>query len=176
MKKEHYFQIIIFLLLISLWTLIFLFHEEIAKLKELGYLGAFLSSILTNATILIPAPGWAVIAFLATILNPWLVGLLAGLGAVIGQMTGYFLGYSGRFIIKKDNPRHQKITNWMQKHGSLTIFLFALIPNPFSDIPGAIAGISKFPILKFILFCTLGNIPKHLFFALVGGWGLEYLL
>ena len=173
MKKEYYLQIVIFLLVIGLCILIFLFREKIIELEEYGYLGAFLSSALANATIIIPAPGWAVVVVLATILNPWLVGLLAGLGATVGQMTGYFLGYSGRFLIK-DSPRHQKMIKWMQRNGALTIFLFTLIPNPFADIAGAGAGALRFPFLKFVFFCAIGAILKYLFFTIVGGWGLEF--
>jgi membrane protein YqaA with SNARE-associated domain len=174
-KKEHYYQIIIFLSVIGLCVLILSFQEEIEKLGEFGYLGSFLISLLANATIVVPAPGWAVVVALATILNPWLIGLSAGLGASLGQTTGYFLGYSGRLALK-DVTKHQRIINWMQHWGALVIFLFALIPNPLVDIVGAVAGILRFPFLKFLFFCALGTIPKYIFFALFGGWGLEFVL
>lgn len=100
MKKEYYFQIIIFILVIALCVLIFSFREKIVELEKYGYIGAFLISMFANATIVVPAPGWAVIISLAAIFNPWLIGFLAGLGAALGQTTGYLLGYSGRIAIK----------------------------------------------------------------------------
>ncbi len=176
MKKIPSLQkLIIFLLVIGLMVLILLFPEKIKELGKYGYLGAFLISLLSNATIVIPAPGWAVISALAIIFNPWLIGVLAGLGAAIGQLTGYFLGYSGQLMIK-DTSRYQKLISWMQRRGPLVIFLFTLIPNPFVDIVGVGAGVLKFPFLKFLFFCTIAAIPKYLFFAIVGGWGLEFFL
>lgn len=145
------------------------------ELEEYGYIGVFLISMFTNATIVIPLPGWVVVISLAAILNPWLIGLLAGLGAVLGQTTGYLLGYSGRIVLKKSD-RHQRIINWMKRWGVLVIFLSALIPNPFVDIVGAAAGILRYPFLKFIFFCILGTIPKYIFFAVAGGWGLKFFL
>lgn len=175
-KKRYYLDITLFLLIISLVILIFLFQEKIGELGKLGYLGAFLIAILANATIIIPAPGWMVIVGLGAILNPWIVGIVAGLGATIGQTTGYFLGHSGQSLVNLENStKYQKVKNWINKKGSLMIFLFALIPNPFVDIVGAAAGVSKFSFLKFLLFCTLGTIPKHIFFALIGYWGLNFL-
>ncbi|MBZ1345302.1 MAG: VTT domain-containing protein [Candidatus Nealsonbacteria bacterium] len=173
MRKELCLQITIFLLVIGLSVLIFLFREKIVGLEEYGYLGAFLISMLTNATLVIPAPGWAVIMGLAAIFNPWLIGLLAGFGAALGQTTGYFFGYSGR-AVAKNSAKYQRMINWMRRRGALVIFFFALIPNPFVDIVGAAAGILKFPFLKFIFFCALGTVPKYIFFALLGGWGLEF--
>lgn len=173
MKKEFYFQIIIFLLVIGLCILIFLFGEKITELEKYGYLGVFLISILSNATIVIPAPGWAVIVSLATVLDPWAVGVVAGLGAGLGQTTGYFLGYSGRLILK-DVTKYQRIINLVRRWGGLVIFLFALIPNPLVDIVGAGAGILRFPFFKFFSFCLLGTVPKYLFLAIVGGWGLKF--
>lgn len=177
MKKKYYLSIGIFILTVSLAILIFVFREEIAKLEEYGYLGAFSAALLTNATVLVPVPGALIIVALGTIFNPWLIGLLAGLGATIGQTTGYFFGYSGQVTLEeKKSIKYQKMIRWMQRWGALTIFLFAIIPNPIADIPGAVAGILKFPFLKFIFFCALGNIPKNILFALFGAWGLEFLL
>lgn len=130
MRKEYYFQIIIFLLVIGLCILIFLFREKIAELEKVGYLGAFLISMLANATIVIPMPGWAVIITLATIFNPWLIGFLAGLGAAIGQTTGYLLGYSGR-MLTKDSPRYQRMINWTKRRGGLGYFPFFPLSQPF---------------------------------------------
>ena len=174
-KKKIYLQILILLLVVGCIVLIFLYPEKIKELKKYGYLGSFLIAMIANMTIVIPAPGWAVIVALAGILDPWLLGLVSGLGATIGQCTAYLLGYSSMALIK-EGPKYQKATDLMQRWGSLCIFFFALIPNPLVDIVGMAAGILKFPFLRFFFFCALGTIPKYLFLTLVGGWGLEFLL
>jgi membrane protein YqaA with SNARE-associated domain len=63
----------------------------------------------------------------------------------------------------------------MKRWGSLTIFVLALIPNPLFDIAGAIAGLLRFPLWKFLLVGAAGRIPKHIFFAYSGVW-LSHLL
>jgi hypothetical protein len=56
----------------------------IAGIGDLGYLGAFLTGIFFVSTFTV-APSMVVLYHLATLLNPWEVALLAGLGAVIGD-------------------------------------------------------------------------------------------
>ena len=64
---------------------------------RLGYLGAFVLTLLSIATVLVPsvALGAALKFGAAHTLNPVLVGLVAGIAAGIGESTGYFAGRSG---------------------------------------------------------------------------------
>ena len=80
--------------------------ERIAELKNYGYLGAFLISLIGNGSVLLPVMvlpilcAIGVFLFPATgIIGPVIVGLVGGAGAGVGEMTGYMLGYSGRGVI-----------------------------------------------------------------------------
>ena len=64
------------------------FHDPdfFKKLQAYGYLGAFVISVVLNATIIIPVSNMAVIIALgATMPLPWLVGVVGGLGRVSGR-------------------------------------------------------------------------------------------
>jgi len=61
-----------------------------------GYLGVFIIAILGAAVIIVPVPHLPFIFIMGAILNPWLVGLMAGLGEPIGEIPAYMAGFSGR--------------------------------------------------------------------------------
>ena len=115
------------------------FPEKIEELEAYGYLGAFLVSAISAATIVVPVPGLIVIFTLGAMLNPWLVGLISGLGGTLGELTGYLLGYSGGAAIKNMKV-YQRLEDWMKRWGGITILVLAAIPNPVFDIAGAVAG------------------------------------
>jgi membrane protein DedA with SNARE-associated domain len=45
----------------------------------------------------------------------------------------------------------------MQRHGMLTIFLLAAIPNPIFDVGGIVAGIIHMPVWRFIASAWAGK-------------------
>ncbi|MDO8473586.1 MAG: VTT domain-containing protein [Dehalococcoidia bacterium] len=172
--KERLFQALAILLAVGLSVAIILLKDQIQHLGDYGYIGVFLISIAVSATIILPAPGWLIIATMGTILNPYLVGVISAAGATIGELTGYMLGYGGRLAIK-DVPLYQRMVKWMERWGSWAIFVLALIPNPLFDVAGAVSGALRLPVWKFMLYGFLGRLPKHVAYALLGGVGLSIL-
>ncbi len=171
--RERYLQIIALLFVLALSALIFVNRDKVAELEIYGYLGIFLISVITCSSIVVPVPGWILVATMGAILNPVLVGIISGFGGTIGEMTGYLLGYGGRLAIENANI-YDRLVHWMKKWGSATIFVLALVPNPFFDVAGAAAGMLRFPLWKFILLGAAGRIPKHILFAYIGTWGLQF--
>jgi len=174
-SKERYFQILALIFVLALCFLLIMNRERVVELKGYGYLGVFLAALISSATIVVPAPGWMIVATLGSILNPVLVGVISGIGATIGEMAGYMLGYGGRIVTEK-GAVYQRMAGWMRRWGSITIFVLALIPNPLFDAAGATAGLLRFPLWKFIIFGAAGRIPKHIFYAYTGAFGLEFFL
>jgi membrane protein YqaA with SNARE-associated domain len=162
------------LAVIGITILIYVFKDEAQQLKGLGYLGIFLLSILANATIILPAPGIALVFSWGAVFNPALVGLAAGAGSSLGELSGYLAGFSGQKVAERSRLT-QKLEEWMRKYGGWIIFLLALIPNPFFDIGGMIAGMLKMPLRKFLFFCFLGKTIKMLFFAYFGLISIPWL-
>lgn len=173
-SKERYLQILALVLVIALSILILSNRGKILALQTYSYLGVFLVSLITCSSILVPVPGWILIAVMGTILNPMLVGIISGIGGTIGEITGYLLGYGGRLVMDNFNV-YSRMVQWMKKWGGITIFVLALIPNPAFDLAGAAAGSLRFPVWKFLLYGALGRIPKHILFAYTGYWGIRLL-
>jgi len=147
--------------------------EKVEELEGFGYLGVFLISLLLNATIILPAGNFLVMATLGAALSFPLVGLLGGLGAAIGEFTGYAAGYSGQAIIKK-RKLYTRLEGWMKKWGSLTIFVLSSAPL-FFDLAGIAAGALRFPTWKFFIACWLGRTILYLAIAWAGAMGLEWV-
>jgi len=162
------------LLVIAISVGIFLYRGKVAELEGYGYLGAFLVSLVSNATIILPAPGLLIILALGTAFPPVLVGLAAGIGAAIGEMTCYMVGYSGQGIV--ENRRlYGKSVQWLKRWGALTVFIFAATPLPF-DVMGIAAGLLRFPFWKFFLACWLGKTVVNILAAYAGLYGWETML
>ncbi|MCX6003011.1 MAG: VTT domain-containing protein [Chloroflexi bacterium] len=144
-----------FLLVVGITVALFLSRDEITKFGNYGYLGAFLISVFTNATILLPMPSILLIFPLGAAFNPLYVGLAAGFGGAIGEMTAYLAGYSGRGVWH-NNPNYLKAVAWLKRWGMLIVFIFSVSPMPL-DLMGLAAGNLRFPAWKFFLPCWPGN-------------------
>ena len=155
------------LIVIAMTAGIFVYREQIEHLALYGYPAVFLVSLLGNATIILPAPSFAIVIAAGGALNPVGVGLAAGSGAALGEMTGYLAGLSGQGVFQ-DKRIVRRIKLAMEKFDTLVIFGLAAVPNPFFDVGGLIAGALTMPAWKFLLCCWLG---KTLRFILLAGAG-----
>ncbi len=85
------------------------FNVSLRSYSWLAYLIVFVASMLSSATILVPAPGSVFVLAAAAIWDPFFVALAAGTGDAIGEMTAYWMGYIGeRIIIDEHMPAYQK--------------------------------------------------------------------
>jgi len=150
------------------------FREHLQELEEYGYAAVFLVGLVSNATLILPVPGLAVSSVLGSVFNPWLIGLVAGVGQALGELTGYMAGYSGQTWVD-DHPRYDRLVKWMQRYGVWTIFVLALLPNPLFDVAGIIAGVLRLPVWKFLLSCAIGKVIKNALFAAAGYYGIGAL-
>ena len=174
--KQKTISALAILLVIAITVCLFLFRERIADLEEYGYLGAFLISLIANATIVLPMPGLLILIGLGATFNPVLVALCGAFGGGIGEMSGYIVGRSGRGITS-ENKWYKKTEHWLHtKKGFLTIFLFALVPLLPLDVAGLIAGVARYPIWRFLLACTLGKFVLYIIMISAGAWGWERLI
>lgn len=146
-------------------------------LASYGYIGIFLISLVGSATIIFPFPSAAFVFASGAFLNPFLVGILAGIGSAIGEFTGYALGWGGGKVIKN------KWKKWIgrteeafQKYGGFwIIILFAVTPLP-DDLTGIVGGILKYPVKKYFLASLIGKIVLHLILAYGGFYGMHWVL
>jgi membrane protein YqaA with SNARE-associated domain len=150
------------------------FRERLQALQQYGYAAVFLVGLISNATLILPVPGLAVSSVMGGVFNPWLVGLIGGVGQALGELTGYLAGYSGQTFVD-DYAVYDRLTEWMQRYGMLAVFFLAFIPNPLFDVGGMIAGALRFPLYKFLASCIAGKVIKNIVFALAGYYGIDAL-
>jgi membrane protein DedA with SNARE-associated domain len=176
---RKWFQISAFVLVLTLSFLLFLLARSRLDWQELlvyGHLGIFVVNLVNSATILVPLPGEAINFAAGAILNPLWVGLIASIGATIGELTSYAAGYWGRKVFLGPYvERYKRAETWLNRYGVFAIFLFALLPVLLFDLLGLAAGSFRYPLWKFILACWAGKILRCLIAAYLGYLGWETL-
>jgi len=160
-------RVIAILLAVGISALVLVFREELAGLAAYGYPGIFLITLLSSATVALPVPGLALVFAAGAGFNPLLIGLAAGAGAGLGEITGYLVGYGGRGTVE-NRPNYGRIRRWMERYGAWVIFAMAAVPNPVFDIAGITAGIMRIPVWIFLLAASAGNVVKATAVALAG--------
>jgi membrane protein DedA with SNARE-associated domain len=175
-RRTTILRIISLLAVVAISVWIFSIRDKTSELAAFGYPGIFVISILANATVLLPAPGVAVVFAMGGIssFNPLIIGIVAGLGGAIGELSGYMAGYSGQAVIERGNI-YDRIHPFISKYGPATIFVLAAVPNPFFDLGGMAAGALKMPLRTFMTWCILGKIVKMLMFAYAGAYSIDWL-
>jgi len=183
--KRRLIPILTIILVIAITVGIYLVYgrhpERLIELKNYAYWGAFLISLIGNATIILPG---AVLPILSTIgivlypvtgpVGPVIVGLVGGIAAAIGEITGYLVGYSGRGIVEKAKI-YDRLAGWVKRWGAIAIFVFSVVPLVF-DLVGIVAGVLRVPFWKFLLACWLGRTLLYVGVVLAAAWGWEAVL
>lgn len=139
-----------------------------------GYVAVFLANLFGSMSLILPlVPTVLVVAFFAIVLNPWLVGIAAGLGGGIGELFGYYVGKGGGKIIEdKYSKLLKRAKKWTEKTSMFfVIFIFAATPLP-ADVMGIFAGITNYDIRKFLLAMIAGKIVQNTVVALAVFYGL----
>ena len=152
--------------------------EKIESLQAYGYLGVFVISLILNATLVLPAGNILVMAVMAIALPPvlgipapFMVGIIGGLAAAIGESTGYLAGYGGQAALEKKRNLYARMERWLKRWGCWLIMLFSALPFVF-DVVGLAAGALRFPYWEFLLASWAGRTILYTLvsWALVLGW------
>lgn len=167
-------RILALAVVIGITISIYSIRERVDEFAAYGYPGIFLVMLMANATVIIPAPGVAVVFAMGSVFNPILVALAAGTGGAIGELSGYLAGFSGQAVVENTKV-YIRVSPWVQKYGAWAILVLAAIPNPFFDLAGIAAGVTKIPIWKFLFFCWIGQIIKMAMFAYAGAYSIDWL-
>jgi len=168
---------VVIVLLITIFSFWLALNPEWTKWAgQWGYIGAFVISLIASATIVLPAPGIAVVIAMGAALDPILLGIAAGLGSACGEMSGYIAGVTGRGLIA---DKHQKQVEWIrkatEKYGALLLFLMAAFPFPLFDVAGIIAGTLKMNVISFFSAVALGKTIKYIIMILAGAGAIPFL-
>jgi uncharacterized membrane protein YdjX (TVP38/TMEM64 family) len=139
------------------------FHWFFLHLGSLGYLGAFLAGILFVSTFTMVS-GALILLLLAETISPVAIGLIAGLGAVVGDLIIFHIvkdtlsteirdlyhRFGGKHLT---HLLHTKYFRW-----SLPVIGAIIIASPLPDELGiTLMGISKMNTIKFVLVSYILN-------------------
>ncbi|MBL8103080.1 MAG: VTT domain-containing protein [Anaerolineales bacterium] len=167
-------RILAVLAVVGITVYIYSIRDRVDEFAAYGYPGIFLVMLLANATVILPAPGVAVVFAMGSVFNPMGVALAGGLGGALGELTGYLAGFSGQAVVEKTEI-YNRILPWIQKYGAWMILVLSAFPNPFFDMAGIAAGISKIPLWKFLLACLVGQTIKMAMFAYAGYYSIDWI-
>ncbi len=162
------------LAVIGITVYIYSIRDRVEEFTAYGYPGIFLVALLANATVILPAPGVAVVFAMGSVFNPLGVAFAAGAGGAIGELTGYLTGFSGQAVVE-NTELYNRILPWVKKYGAWVILVLSAIPNPFFDTAGIAAGMAKIPVWQFMLACWIGQTIKMAMFAYAGAYSIDWI-
>jgi len=140
------------------------------RLGALGYIGVFLITLISNATIVVPIPYFGLVAALSPGLSMVGVGIAGALGSVIGESVSFFVGRSGRGVVEQT-----RFYRWVQRQlehpwrAFVVLFALSAPPNPAFDVAGLTAGAMGLPYWIFLSAVFLARLVRFGIVAFVGG-------
>ena len=165
--------LLMFALCVGVAAALFYYRDSLLQLGHWGYIGAFVAELVDTAVFFLPTPAPAVVFALGSQLNPWLVGLVAGGGAVLGTTVGFLFGAASRGALEQGRfySRFSKLTS---RWGGPFLFIFTLVPFPI-DLVGMWAGAARYPLWQFLLWIAPAKTIKVTAYALVGGFSFQWI-
>ncbi len=154
----------IFFASIVLSIAFFYFKDYFKQAESLGLLGLFLINFVSSAGFFVSGPAFLSIIAGGNLYSPILVALVAAVGACLGDLIGFMFGHSGRRLMKERLDKHKTVRfleKHFHRHGALIIFILAIIPNPFFDAIGILAGVVNYPPLKFFTIMLVGRFIRY---------------
>ena len=104
-----------------------------------------------------PSPGFAAVLLMAKDLNWLLLGISAGIGGALGEMTAYYIGTQGTETLE-GHKSYEWFQRGMKRLGGTIILVSALVPLIPVDAAGLIAGAVRYPVVKFLIYLAIGKV------------------
>ena len=166
-----------------------LLHFLFGGLDVLAYLGLFLVNWIGAGGLLVPIPGvrivgWIMVIQQGGVLDPLIVGIVAGVAMAVGQIS-YYVAANARAHRAVDDADHahdakhpergpsllsrlgggervgrakDRVERQLDAHGFATIVILSLLPNPLTMFACATAGATGMGFRRFILASLLGRL------------------
>lgn len=149
---------------------------------QYGYLGVFAFSLIGALSIFLPVPDSLTVFTISGLkvggsylFEPIWIATAAGIGSMIGEFSGYLLGFGGRKAI---TGRYKKNVDFLirvfNKFGAVAIFIFALTPLP-DDLIFIPLGVMHYNPFKAILPALAGKFLMNLIIAYGGRYSIEFI-
>ena len=156
-------RLLIIFFIAAISAVAFLTQDRIS-VGRLSYGAVAGAVLLASGGLVVPVPALAITCTTATFLNPAAVAIIAGLAGTLGELTGYFLGYSGSRVFERGRF-YNRVENWMRRRGWLLLFVISAVPNPLFDVAGIAAGALRYPLWRYLVAVGLGKQVKFFMIA-----------
>ena len=171
--NERLLKALSIVFVLTLIIAVILFGDRLPYYKSIGYVGVFVLSFVSSASILVPVPGIAAVCVGPSLgLFPLWVAILASIAESIGELSGYLVGFSGRSFAE-NNSFYPRIERWMKRRGGIALLAASSIPNPLFDLIGIAAGTLKYPIWRFLAAVWVGKLIKSTTIVYACFYGIE---
>lgn len=187
MKYHRSIFIFLFLLLLIGWIVLLQYLSPTGVVEAIGvrngYIVSFVTAFLGGLSIFTSVPYTFVVITLAVGgLNPILLGLSAGAGLILGDITLYLIGYHGRRVFSErvQVAFFDPFRMWLFKRNHrwavpLAVFLYGAF-IPFSnDIVVISFGLARYPFWKLMIPLGIGSVIFNTWVAFVGAYGVDFL-
>ncbi len=152
-QPENLLRLGIFLAIISTASAA-IFLRNIIALQQAGYLGVALTVLLASGSMVLPVPALATVCGASTFLVPLYVGLVAGGAETVGELTGYFLGYSGRGVVGGGRP---PAAENLDATAGMAAAVSPGVPSQPGDLAGVTAGALRSSLERFLAVVLAGG-------------------
>jgi membrane protein YqaA with SNARE-associated domain len=124
-------------------------------LQEAGLAGVFLASMFSHLTIVGRDMFVPTFLALAPRYHPLLLGLAAGLGGAIGEVSTYYWGLGIKDALK-GAEKDDTLPKWVEKYGLLAVLIVSATPLPDTPIV-LLAGSARLPLRKLLVVEASGK-------------------
>ena len=138
------------------------------SLGNMGLLGVLIAAMLSHLTVVARDLFIPLFLPLASVYNPVILGIAAGTGAAIGEITTYFLGWGVAESMEPLSDSEDRIARWINKYGLWAVLIVAMTPLPDTPIV-ILAGSRKLPFGKLAIVEVLGKSTLYSVGAMMGG-------
>ncbi|MFQ6027044.1 MAG: VTT domain-containing protein [Dehalococcoidia bacterium] len=163
------------LLVIAAFVTVGLLFLDQLTFAAVGYTGIALLSLIASGGLVLPVPAMAAVCTASVFLSPVVLGLVAGSAETVGELTGYFLGYSGRDLVRQGRW-YPRVEGWMRKRGWLLLLVLSLVPNPVFDVAGVAAGAVRYPLPAFMGVVLIGKVAKFIGISYACALSIEWVI
>jgi len=140
--------------------------------NQYGYFGIFLISLIGALSIFFPIPYTIVIFTLGGFLEPLFIAVAAGIGAAVGEFSGYLLGFYGRKLISPNRRRKMEfMLKVFDRFGPVAIFVFALTPLP-DDLLFIPLGMMRYSLIRAFIPALIGKTCMNFIVAYSGRYAI----
>ena len=119
------------------------------------------------------------VSFVLAGMNPWILGIIAGLGVTLGDVTSYFVGYYGRVLLTPRLESYvQKIEILKERHPRLLpliFFLYSSVVPYSSDVFTIPMGLIRYPFFRLMIPLVLGSMIFNIGLAFLALYAYDYL-